>query len=153
MEFAHVNSEVLELILLGLLQDQLGALSDGIDAAQVASGVEGWVGGFGKRHVWEARGPGAVWGGARGSQRAIGGVRLAAVGRDDGLGALATEESHDGGGDSNLRVFSGDRCGRRELLQFENLGRYGRSRGCSKNPHLIPVRTSPSPQQASARFA
>lgn len=72
MELAHINSKVLELVLLGLFEDQLGALADGIDAAQVASGVEGWVGGFGEGDIWEARGPGAVGGGARRSQRAVG---------------------------------------------------------------------------------
>jgi hypothetical protein len=101
VELAHVNSEVLELVLLGLFEDQLGALSHGIDTAQVTGWVESWVGCFWQRHVWEARGPGAVGCGARGSQRAIGRVRLAAVGRDNGLGAFATEESHGGDGDSS----------------------------------------------------
>lgn len=99
VELAHVDGEVLELVLPRLLEDQLGAVADGIDAAQVAGGVERRVGGFGERHVWEARGPGAVGGGARGPQRAIGRVGLAAAGRDDGLGAFAAEDSHDGGGD------------------------------------------------------
>jgi hypothetical protein len=65
MELAHVHSEVLELILFGFFQHQLGALADGIDAAQITGGVECWVGGFGERDVWEAGRPRAVWSGAR----------------------------------------------------------------------------------------
>jgi hypothetical protein len=47
MELAHVHGEVLELILLGLFQHQLGAFANGMDAAQITGGVERWVGGFG----------------------------------------------------------------------------------------------------------
>jgi hypothetical protein len=103
VELAHVNGEVLELVLLGLLEDQLAALAHSVDAAQVARGVEGRVGGFGERHVGEARGPGAVRGGARGPQRAVARVGLGAAGRDDGLGAFAAEDSHDGDGEGRLQ--------------------------------------------------
>jgi hypothetical protein len=89
VELAHVNGKVLELVLLGLLEDQLAALAHGVDAAQVARGVEGRVGGFG--------------GGARGPQRAVARVGLGAAGRDDGLGAFAAEDSHDGDGEGRLQ--------------------------------------------------
>lgn len=70
-KLGHVDGEVLELVLLGLFEDQLGSLAHGMDAAQIAGGVECWVGRLWQRDVWEARGPGAVWSGARGPQGAI----------------------------------------------------------------------------------
>lgn len=91
VELAHVHSKVLELVLLGFFEDKLGALPHSIDAAQIAYGVKSWVGCFGEGNIWETRGPGAVGGGARGAQGAIGGVWLAAAGGDDGLGAFAVE--------------------------------------------------------------
>lgn len=97
-ELAHVDGEVLELVLLGLLQHQARAVAHCIDAPQVARRVEGWVGGARQRHVWKAGGPRAVGGGgARGAQRAIGRVGLTAARRDGGLGALAVEQTHGGG--------------------------------------------------------
>lgn len=57
VELGHINGKVLELVLLGLFQDEFGAFADGIDAAQVAGGVEGWIWSFGERDIWEARGP------------------------------------------------------------------------------------------------
>jgi hypothetical protein len=93
-KLAHVDCEVLELIFLGLFEHQLGALADGVDAAQVAGRVESWIWGLWQRDVWEAGRPGAVWSGSRGAQGAIGAVWLAAVGGNLGLGALAIEETH-----------------------------------------------------------
>lgn len=93
-KLAHVHSEVLELVLFGLFKHQLGALADSVDAAQIAGRVEGWIRGLWQRDVWEACRPRAVWGGSRRAQGAIGAVRLAAVGRNLGLGALAIEETH-----------------------------------------------------------
>jgi hypothetical protein len=93
-KLAHVNSEVLELILFGLFEHQLGALADGVDAAQIAGRVESWIWGLWERDIWEAGRPRAVWSGSRGAQGAIGAVWLAAVGRNLGLGALAIEETH-----------------------------------------------------------
>lgn len=96
-ELAHVDGKVLELVLLRLLQHQARAVADGIDAPQVAGWVEGWVRGAWQRDVWEAGGPRAVGGGgARGAQRAIGRVGLAAARRDGRLGALAVEQTHGG---------------------------------------------------------
>jgi hypothetical protein len=96
-EFAHVDGEVLQLVLLGLFQHQARAVAHGVDAPQVAGRVQRWVRGARQRHVGEAGGPRAVGGGgARGAQRAIGRVGLAAAGRDGGLGALAVEQTHGG---------------------------------------------------------
>lgn len=96
-EFCHVDGEVLQLVLLGLVQHQARAVAHGVDAPQVGSGVEGRVGGARQRDFGEAGGPRTVGGrGARGAQRAIGRVGLAAAGRDGGLGALAVEQTHGG---------------------------------------------------------
>lgn len=96
-ELAHVDGKVLELVLLGLVQHQARAVAHSIDAPQVAGRVEGWVWGAWQRNVGEAGGPRTVGGGgARGAQRAIGRVGLAAAGRDGGLGALAVEKTHGG---------------------------------------------------------
>lgn len=84
-KLAHVDGEVLELVLLCLFQHQAGALTDCIDAAQVAGRVERWIWGLWQWHVWKAGRAGAVWGGTRGAQRAIGTVWLAAAGRNLGL--------------------------------------------------------------------
>jgi hypothetical protein len=85
-ELCHVDGKVLELVLLGLVEDEARAVTDGIDAAQVGGGVEGWVGGPGQRDVWKAGRAGAVGGGgAWGAQRGIARVCLAAAGGDGGL--------------------------------------------------------------------
>lgn len=123
LELAHINIEVLELILFRLFKHELGTLSDGIDAAQVPSRVERWVGRFGEGHVREARRPRAIGSGARGAQGAIGRVWLAAVGRDAWLGAFATEESHTGSAEG--RVGAGGRCSRASSVVKE-LGRHDR---------------------------
>jgi len=102
-EFAHVDSEVLELVLLGLFEDQLGALAHGMDAAQVAGGVERWIWGLGQRDVWKAGRARAIGSGSRRAQRAIGTVGLAAVRRNLRLGALAIEETHAGRDDWKTR--------------------------------------------------
>ena len=97
-KLGHVDGEVLELVLLCLFQHQLGAVAHRIDAAQVAGGVERWIGRLGQRHVWKAGRARAVWRGARGAQRAIRTVWVAATGRNLGLGALAAKETHRGQG-------------------------------------------------------
>ena len=97
LELGHVDGEVLELVLPRLLEDQAGPFADGIDAAQVAGGVEGWVGCLGEGHVGEAHARLAVGGGGcRGLERAIAHVWLAArpAGGDGWLGALSAEETH-----------------------------------------------------------
>lgn len=93
---------MLELVLAGLVEHQPGALAHGVDAAQIAGRVEGRVGRLGQRDVGEARGPRAIGGGARGAQRAIGAVGLAAFGGDFWLGALAVEQAHVGGDEREL---------------------------------------------------
>jgi hypothetical protein len=138
VELAHVDGKVLELVLLRLLEHQLRALAHGVDAAQVAGGVQRWVGRLGERHVWEARGPRAVGGGARGPQRAIGGVGLAAAGRDDGLGAFAAEDSHDGG-DGEGSVLAECRRGSSCRWRVQSHGRT--VEGVQRDPQMIPVRT------------
>jgi hypothetical protein len=120
-ELAHVDGEVLELVLLRLLQHQARAVAHCIDAPQVACRVEGWVRGARQRHVWEAGGPRAVGGGgARGAQRAIGRVGLAAARRDGGLGALAVEQTHGGGQEQSRRQVQGG--GGRQECRRENAG-------------------------------
>jgi hypothetical protein len=56
LELAHVDIEVAQLVLLRLLQHQVAPLSHSIDALQVASGIEVWVGCARERDVRDARG-------------------------------------------------------------------------------------------------
>lgn len=42
---------MVELVCLCLVENQSGAVSDGVDAAQIAGGVEGWVGSLWQRDV------------------------------------------------------------------------------------------------------
>jgi len=44
LELCHVDIEMAQLVLLGLLQHQVTALPHSIDASQVAGGVEVWIG-------------------------------------------------------------------------------------------------------------
>ena len=72
-EFAHVDGEVLQLVLLGLVQHQARAVAHSVDAPQVGGRVEGWIRSARQRHIGKAGGPRPVGGGgARGAQRAIG---------------------------------------------------------------------------------
>ena len=124
-ELGHVDGEVLELVLPGLVQHQARAVAHGVDAPQVPGRVEGWVRGAWQRYVWEAGGPRAVGGGgARGAQRAIGRVGLAAARRDGGLGALAVEQTHGG------QVQSSGRAGgrgqrKKQCWRRSSRGRFG----------------------------
>jgi hypothetical protein len=56
LELAHIDGEVLQLVRLRFLEDQLGALSNCIDAAQICNGVKGWVRGPGKRYFGDGDG-------------------------------------------------------------------------------------------------
>lgn len=131
-ELGHVDGKVLELVLLGLVEDQARAVADSIDAPQVAGRVEGWVWGAWQRHVWEAGGPRAVGGGgARGAQGAIGRVGLAAARGDGGLGALAVEQTHGGQEQSTGCRQAGEGNGRGEESRVQSWqracgGRFGR---------------------------
>lgn len=56
LELAHVDIEVTQLVLLGLLQHQVAPLAHGIDALEVTSGVEVRVGGAREGDVRDAGG-------------------------------------------------------------------------------------------------
>ena len=97
LELGHVDGKMLELVLPRLLENQAGPFADGIDAAQIARGVEGWIWSLGEGHVGEAHARLAVGsGGCRGLERAIAHVWLGArpAGGDCWLGALSAEQTH-----------------------------------------------------------
>jgi len=56
LELAHVDIEVTQLVLLRLLEHQVAPLAHGIDALEIAGGVEVWVGSARQRDVRDARG-------------------------------------------------------------------------------------------------
>jgi hypothetical protein len=157
-ELAHIDGEVLELVLLRLLQHQARAVAHCIDAPQVARRVECWVRSARQRHVWEAGGPRAVGGGgARGAQRTIGRVGLAAARRNGGLGALAVEQTHGGGQEQSRRQVrvgrAGKSAGERTLaaLQQRRFGRQARSvEGAQKRSTAV-RRTSPESVGAACK--
>lgn len=101
LELGHVDIEMAQLVLLGLFQDQVAAVPHGINAPQVAGGVEVWV--------WGARQGdlGDVCGGSGVLGHVVFGIAVESKGRVAVVGVLfvacgaivadtsAGEEAHD----------------------------------------------------------
>ena len=103
-KFVQIDVEMMQLVLLGPLQHDRGAIPHGVNAPEISGGVQRRVGRFGNGQFGDGGGqttalvPGRAQGGVGGAGAVDGDKRLVFILVAGRPGIFAPEETHAGGG-------------------------------------------------------